>query len=127
MSLGDKRKNPRRPVTYPAFIDVGNGQPAVECLLCDASQEGAQLAVADCDAVPNEFILALSSDGAARRRCRVMWRADHYVGVEFLRDSGKDSKKGAHRLWSTAIKRSIPKAAHAGEQEKIDIETLPPR
>src|SRR5215210_6629595 len=90
MQPPEKRKSIRRTVTYPAFLDFGDGSPARECTFCDASQEGAQLAVADPNSLPNEFILALSSDGAARRRCRVIWRTATQVGVEFL----KDLKKG---------------------------------
>jgi hypothetical protein len=85
MSSAENRKNLRRPIAYPAFIDLGDGSP-IECTLCDASQEGALLAVAEPDGVPDEFILALSSDGAARRRCRVAWRTEDQVGVEFLKD-----------------------------------------
>ena len=91
-TAAEKRKNIRRSITYPAFIEPGGGAPALECTLCDASQQGAQLAVADPVTVPNEFILALSSDGAARRRCRVIWRTENSVGVEFLKDVKKDAR-----------------------------------
>src|SRR4029079_13497041 len=102
MQPGEKRKNLRRLVSYPAFLDLGDDRPAVKCALCDASQEGAQLAVANAEALPDEFILALSSDGAARRRCRVTWRAEDSVGVEFL----KDLKTGAR-----AVRRPVPGVA----------------
>ena len=81
----EKRKNLRRSISYPAFIDFGDGSPTIECTLCDASQEGALLAVAEPDGVPNEFILALSSDGATRRRYRKAWRTEDQVGIEFLK------------------------------------------
>ena len=115
MQPGEKRRNARKLVSYPAFIDVGDDKPAIECALCDASQEGAQLAVEDPDGLPNEFILALSSDGAARRRCRVMWRADNSVGVEFL----KDTQKGPR-----AMRRSLTheKAAPATQASKESLE-----
>ena len=58
MQSAEKRKNLRRTITYPAFIDLGDGSPLRECTLCDASQEGAQLAVAEPNSVPDEFILA---------------------------------------------------------------------
>ena len=96
-AAAEKRKNLRRTVSYPAFIDLGDGSPARECTLCDASQEGAQLAVADPDSLPDEFILALSSDGAARRRCRVMWRTDDQIGVEFLKDLTKITRPTRRR------------------------------
>ncbi len=95
MSSAEKRKNFRRSISYPAFIDLGDGSPAIECTLCDASQEGALLAVAEPDSVPDEFILALSSDGAARRRCRVAWRTENQIGVEFLKDLKKNAPPSA--------------------------------
>jgi hypothetical protein len=82
----EKRRNPRRTVTYPAFLDLGDGLPARECTLCDASQEGAQLAVAQPNSLPDQFVLALSSDRAVRRRCGVIWRTETQVGVKFLKD-----------------------------------------
>ena len=97
--------------------------------MCDASQEGAQLALADPNSLPNEFILALSSDGAARRRCRVIWRTENQVGGEFLRDS---LKKGSRTkpLWSHAMPASAPGLAEAPSDQtpdKLDIDTLAPR
>ena len=124
----EKRKNLRRSITYPAFIDLGDGSPAIECTLCDASQEGAQLAVADPDSVPDEFILALSSDGAARRRCRVAWRTEDQVGVEFL----KDLKKSAAPMRTPAMRsQRSASSADASVQptpaDRVDIDTLAPR
>jgi len=127
LSSAEKRKNFRRSISYPAFIDLGDGSPAIECTLCDASQEGALLAVAKPDGVPDEFILALSSDGAARRRCRVAWRTENQIGVEFL----KDLKKNAPPMRKTAMRSSVPRSADAKASaesaERVDIDTLTPR
>jgi hypothetical protein len=126
MSSAEKRKNFRRSISYPAFIDLGDGSPAIECTLCDASQEGALLAVAEPAGVPDEFILALSSDGAARRRCQVAWRTDNQVGVEFL----KDLKKNAPAMQTSAMRSSVPQSegaeASAERAERFDIDTLAP-
>jgi hypothetical protein len=86
MRFGEKRKGIRRSVRYPAFIHLGEDEPAIGCSLCDVSQKGAQIAVGNPDGLPDEFILALSADGAARRHCRVIRRAGRSVGVEFLKD-----------------------------------------
>jgi hypothetical protein len=127
LSPAEKRKNLRRSITYPAFIDLGDGSPTIECTLCDASQEGALLAVAKPDSVPVEFILALSSDGAARRRCRVAWRTEDQVGVEFL----KDLKNNARPMRKPVLRSSAPKPVDAGASaepaQRVDIDTLPPR
>jgi hypothetical protein len=94
--------------------------------LCDASQEGALLAVAEPDSVPDEFILALSSDGAARRRCQVAWRTDNQIGVEFL----KELKKNVPPMRMPVMRSSVPQSedaeASAEHAERFDIETLAP-
>ena len=127
MSSAEKRKNFRRSITYPAFIDLGDGSPAIECTLCDASQEGALLAVVEPDSVPDEFILTLSSDGAVRRRCRVAWRTENQIGVEFL----KDLKRNAPPMRKPVMRSSAPKSADAEAStkppERVDIDTLTPR
>jgi hypothetical protein len=126
-SAAEKRKNFRRSITYPAFIDLGDGSPTIECTLCDASQEGALLAVANPDSVPNEFILALSSDGAARRRCRVAWRTKDQVGVEFLKEIKKNTQPGRTPVMRPSAAKSADVGASAEPAVRIDIDTLAPR
>jgi hypothetical protein len=131
MQSADKRKNPRRAVTYPAFIELGDGLPARPCVLRDASQGGAHLAVADPKDLPDEFILALSSDGAARRRCRVAWRTESEVGVEFVKEL-KASRPPrpmpvTHASVPTAAVPPVSEAVAAPAMDKLDIDTLPPR
>jgi hypothetical protein len=123
MQPGEKRKNPRRLVSYPAFIDLGDDRPAVKCALCDASQEGAQLAVADPAALPDEFILALSSDGAARRRCRVTWRAEDSIGVQFLKDVKKGARTIRRPVANVAPGQAPPTVPQAVE-DRVDIDGL---
>jgi hypothetical protein len=86
MAPGDKRRNLRRAISYPAFLDLGDGVAPRECLLCDVSKEGALLTVENPTSLPDEFTLALSVDGAARRRCRIAWRSKDQIGVSFSKD-----------------------------------------
>ena len=138
MQPGDKRKKLRRSISYPAFIDLGGDLAPVRCTLCAASQEGAQLAVEDPNGLPNEFILALSSDGAARRRCRVVWRADGQIGVEFMKDMTKNTPSTRHPLMQfdapeqTAIAPEevvTPETPQASAEtaDQVDIDTLSTR
>lgn len=128
MPHAEKRKKLRRSVTYPAFLDLGDGSPAQVCTLCDASEEGAQLAVADPQGVPDVFILALSSDGAARRRCRVIWRTETQIGVEFLKD-----RKASPRVRVSVAPASVSVASQGAAASggspphRVDIDTLTPR
>ena len=119
----EKRKNLSRTVTYPAYIDLGDGSPLRPCTLCDASQTGAQLALAEPNGVPDEFILALSSDGAARRHCRVIWRNETQVGVEFLKDIKKDQAPRSWAMRHSAV--AAPQTADVSTAAAvIDVDTL---
>ena len=80
-----KRKSPRRPVRYPASIELDGGEKPIQCTLCDASRDGAQLQVADPTGLPSEFTLVLGYHGTARRRCEVVSRTDNQVEVEFMK------------------------------------------
>jgi len=82
----ERRRIARHVVNIPARIDVGGTIRA--CTVVDISELGAKLAVEGALALPDSFTLLLSPSGHPARRCRVAWRADENVGVEFL---GEDS------------------------------------
>jgi hypothetical protein len=126
MSSAEKRKNLRRSIAYPAFIDPGDGSPVIGCTLCDASQHGALLGVADPNNLPNEFILALSSGGAARRRCRVAWRTTDQVGVEFLKELKKYIPPGQAPAKRSTAPRSEDAEAPVEPKDQFDIDALAP-
>ena len=117
MSPLEKRKNLRRAITYPALIDLGDGSPLRECSLCDASQEGAQLLVADPDSLPDQFVLALSLDGAARRNCRVVWRLEKQIGVTFLKDAKRPDRPSADA-------QAIAETGNASDVSKAAVDPL---
>jgi hypothetical protein len=55
------------------------------CVVSDISDTGARIDVQDSNAIPDQFVLLLSSNGAARRFCRVVWRKPTQMGVKFER------------------------------------------
>jgi hypothetical protein len=83
MPPAEKRKTTRRALRYPAMIERDDESALLKCELYDASQEGAHLHIDDPKAVPDEFTLLLGYDGSARRRCKVKWRTESEIGVEF--------------------------------------------
>ncbi len=126
MQAAEKRKSLRRSLSYPAWVDLGDGTPLRICALCDASQDGAQLTIADSDSVPDEFILALSADGAARRRCRVVWRTEGAIGVTFLKDSRKFAQSASKAESEPAVAEAADEPASA-PAETLDIDSLSQR
>lgn len=98
MSSADKRKSLRRSISYPATILLGGDALPIGCALCNASQEGAQLMVAEPDRIPDRFVLALSADGAAKRKCLVVWRSGDLIGVRFVKAAKRDEGFAAARM-----------------------------
>jgi hypothetical protein len=84
VSMKDKRKAPRRPMRYTAWIVLAPGK-LHGCVVADISDTGGRLDVENAEAVPDTFMLWLSSNGSAQRKCRVIWREKRQVGVAFDR------------------------------------------
>jgi hypothetical protein len=76
------RKRPRRQFHYTAKIVLDDAEPRA-CTISDISHTGARLVLDNDEPLPDRFILLLTRNGGARRRCRVVWRTGVSVGVEF--------------------------------------------
>jgi PilZ domain-containing protein len=79
---GDKRYARRHHMRHEAWLIAEDGQRC-ECVLSDISDKGARINVPDVDAIADNFLLLLAANGAARRRCRVVWRKPRQIGVKF--------------------------------------------
>jgi PilZ domain len=77
------RKKPRRPFHYSAKIITDGSSPPRRCMISDVSHTGARLLLEADGELPDRFVLLLTKDGGARRRCRLVWRTGLTVGVEF--------------------------------------------
>jgi hypothetical protein len=84
--FAEQRKAVRRPVHLPAKIDAGQGSPMRDCTLVDISDLGARLAINHAENVPDVFAIFLSPFARPFRKCRLVWRKDEHVGVEFNAD-----------------------------------------
>src|SRR5215213_3480329 len=95
---GEKRNTLRRDARYGVWIAYGDDNTLVPCTLLDVSQSGARLMLPGNEDVPGEFLLLLSEHGRARRQCRVAWRRNDKVGVEFMIiDEKKQGPKSGQR------------------------------
>ncbi len=66
----------------------------------------------DSKAVPDRFLLLLSSNGAARRFCRVVWRKPHQIGVKFERSFAEAANP---TRTSSADEKAAPAPSEAAE------------
>jgi hypothetical protein len=93
----EKRGGRRQPLRYSAWLALAADQRH-DCMISNVSQSGARIDVRDSSAIPDHFVLMLTSTGSARRFCRVMWREPNQIGVQFARslaEAAEPAKPGA--------------------------------
>ena len=86
----EARRSKRTPKRHAAWISLNSTSAHIPCVLWDISDGGARLAAPRSNALPAAFNLILSKDGRSRRLCRVVWRTEAQVGVQFLADEAVD-------------------------------------
>src|SRR5215211_5244310 len=57
------------------------------CVLWDLSEGGARLSVSNPQEVPDEVSVALRRDERNGTRCRVVWRSNDDIGVQFIQNA----------------------------------------
>ena len=78
--MSDRRAKQRQRVFKSAKIAIKSGG-VIDCTVRDISKDGASLKVASPLGIPEEFELVL--DDKIQQRCRVKWRKETQIGVEF--------------------------------------------
>ena len=58
------------------------GRNVIDCVVRNLSTSGAALEAPNQTGIPPRFVLVIPSDGL-RLACRVKWRKEHRIGVEF--------------------------------------------
>jgi hypothetical protein len=83
MRFFNRRRYPRRTANEVVWIEK---VPTIleRCTLVNVSETGARLAISDVYDLPESFALHLTRESDGARRCQIIWRQDHEVGVEFL-------------------------------------------
>ena len=73
----ERRHTNRRDIELDVHIQI-----EAECALTDVSETGARLTVRHPNHLPDEFQIVFNKQ--LRRWCRVKWRSEAQVGVEFI-------------------------------------------
>jgi hypothetical protein len=84
----ERRQHSRVAWVSPGRIDLADGEAPRPCLVHDLSNGGARLNLPDAAALPERFTLYLAARRGGPRECRVVWRTNRAVGVEFLPSLG---------------------------------------
>jgi len=87
------------------------------CSIWDISEDGARLAAPHPERLPSTFILLLNSDGP--KYCRLAWRSNSHVGVQFVDASYQETS--APSLRPPGGRSSPGGAAPAAELSKLSM------
>lgn len=98
----DKRRHQRRQLTYQAEIITLDEANVLRCVVLDVSDTGARLLVDPADMVPQDFILALTSNRQVLRVCRTVRRSEDEIGVRFKNVAASDVIRPARRILATS-------------------------
>ncbi len=80
--MNERRKSVRQRVLKGGKIVFHHRCAAIDCTVRNISEGGASIAVASTVGVPQDFELLLDGTDHARH-CRIVWRSDTRIGVEF--------------------------------------------
>ena len=83
MTQQEKRRHKRVEWGAPGIIVLERGHPDLKCVITDLSIGGAKLSGIAVENIPNEFGLRLTTSKGSVKRCRVMWRREQQVGIQF--------------------------------------------
>ena len=77
-------RKPRHKTQHYAWLLLDGGFAKRKCTILDLSATGARIAVARAGSIGNDVSLALTGDVRKVTRCRLIWRTDAAIGVEFI-------------------------------------------
>jgi hypothetical protein len=80
----ERRKHVRGGIIETAWMLMEGAPFPFVCVIWDKSEGGTRVAVANPQSIPNEITLLLKRDATYGTRCRVVWRTDDQIGLEFL-------------------------------------------
>src|SRR5271169_3183865 len=75
------------------------------CIVSDFSNGGAKISGIRTRTIPDEFKLRISHSQDRARACRVIWRTDDTLGVEFIDNERKPKAKAARKKIPQPIPR----------------------
>ena len=81
----NKRKHRRRSLSRRATLRGADGSVIATCTMSDISDGGARVLLDPSVRLPETFSLWLRANGSVYRECKVAWRAEDVLGVEFQR------------------------------------------
>jgi hypothetical protein len=81
--MQERRNDTRSRALKAARIVFNNRFSALDCTVRNLSPQGAMLLVAGPHGIPDAFELELDA-GTLKHNCKVIWRQETKIGVEFV-------------------------------------------
>ncbi len=78
----ERRSSPRLK-TFKGGSIIFELAPPVDCIIRNMSEHGAGLELKNPAAIPDIFQLLIKPE-LVKRNCRVVWRAENRIGVQFV-------------------------------------------
>jgi hypothetical protein len=78
-----ERRTTQRIRTFMGGSILFGSAPAVDCLVRNLSEKGALLTLDSTYAIPDEFTVLMRPE-IRKRACRVVWRVEDRLGVQFV-------------------------------------------
>lgn len=76
-------RKPRHTTRHDAWMLLDGGFAKRNCTILDMSSGGARIELIDTGSIGNNLSLALTGDVRKVTHCRLIWRKDTIIGVEF--------------------------------------------
>jgi PilZ domain-containing protein len=86
----ERRGDRRRIVRHPATILGSDGSSRHSCMMLDVSATGAKLELLAACEVADVFTLVLTESGNVYRECKISWRSELSMGVQFIGERSND-------------------------------------
>jgi hypothetical protein len=80
----ERRKHFRVEWNFPATFHDLERDLVRPCILSNFSNSGAEITGVRAGTVPDVFMLQITREVNRTRKCRVIWRTDDTIGVEFM-------------------------------------------
>ena len=85
MARPNLRKHNRQRMRRAAWLSVNGASTPIRCVVWDISKGGCRLAAPHTESLPEIFVVDMRPTSQDRFFCRVIWRKDSFVGVEFIK------------------------------------------
>ena len=77
-------RKPRHTTRHDAWMLLDGGFAKRNCTILNLSAGGARIRLADMGPIGNKLSLVLTGDVRKVTHCRLVWRKDSIIGVEFV-------------------------------------------